>query len=212
MENHSPTKLWIASGNAAKARELIDFSKEFFPKMRSIEAREPKDVDENESTFQGNAKLKTYALVQELINEGYKSFTVLGDDSGLCVDILNGKPGVRSGRYSGVNSNPQRNLEKLLRDLNFATQALSERTGKYYCALWMVRVSDGEIKEEFGAEGIREGLIGLNPKGANGYAYDAVFLDPQTLLSYGEVPYAEKQRDSHRRRAFEKLITLARNI
>ncbi len=204
--------LWIASGNADKAKELIYFSNKFFPNLHSITAREPKGVIESEDTFYGNAKLKARALAQELISEGHENFDVIGDDSGLSVDLLNGAPGIHSARYSGANSDPQKNLNKLLRELNSVTIELGKRTGRYHSALCLVRVLNGEIVEEIAAEGLREGLIGLEPKGTHGYAYDSVFLDPQTFLSYGEVSYEEKQKDSHRCRAFKKLRSLVENL
>ena len=98
MGTYQSTSLWIASGNVAKAKELIDLSVKYLSQSLSIVARQPKDVVENEPTFQGNAKLKAHALVRELIGEGQNNFAVLADDSGLCVDLLGGNPGVYSGR------------------------------------------------------------------------------------------------------------------
>ena len=206
MKGH---QLWIASGNPAKTKELVGFSREFFPESISVNIREPKDVVENEPTFEGNAKLKAFALVHELINEGHQNFLVLADDSGLCVDLLDGSPGVFSGRYAGQSSsNSKSNLEKLLHDLEPITLDVKKRTGRYVCALYVIQVSEGKISKEFAAEGMLHGLISTSPKGVNGYAYDSIFLAPETLLSYGEISYEEKQRDSHRRRAFQKLHSL----
>lgn len=203
--NHSSTRLWIASGNAAKAKELVDFSARFFPEYREIVAREPKDVIENESTFEGNAKLKARVLAGELIVEGHGEFSVLADDSGLCVDLLNGRPGIFSGRYSGAGSNSKDNLEKVLAELGAITMDIQQRTGSYHCALALIQVVNGKIIKNLDSRGERRGLIGTTPKGGNGYAYDTVFLDPQTLRSYGEISYEEKQLDSHRKRAFENM-------
>lgn len=200
--------LWIATGNTAKAKELLDLSNNFFSQFHPAISREPKGVIEDEPTFLGNAKIKAHALVRELIAEGYSCFAVLADDSGLCVDILNGSPGVYSGRYSGFGSNSQKNVEKLLSELSKVAPDLTKRRASYHCALYFIEVLDGKISKEFSAEGIREGLIGTEPKGAHGYAYDAVFLDTQTFLSYGEISYEEKQKDSHRSRAFKELQNL----
>ena len=205
MKSSSITRLWIASGNAAKTKELVDFSARFFPEYNELVPREPNGVIENEPTFEGNARLKAHALAGELIAEGHDDFSVLADDSGLCVDILGGRPGIFSGRYSSSGKNSKGNLEKVLEELGAITMNIQQRTGSYHCALILIRVANGQVVEEFESRGERQGLIGLTPKGANGYAYDPVFLDPQTLRSYGEISYEEKQLDSHRQRAFENM-------
>lgn len=197
--------LWIASGNPAKSKELIDFAVRFFPEWFPVIAREPRGVVESEPTYFGNANLKVEALVKELLDEGHKNFAVIGDDSGLSVDLLDGKPGIHSARYAGPNANSQKNLKKLLHELKLVSSEVNRRTGKYHCALSLILVSEGKVKVRLNAEGTRDGLIGLEPKGINGYAYDSVFLDPKTLQSYAEVSYEEKQIDSHRCRAFKNL-------
>ena len=198
---------WIASGNPSKAKELVDFAAEYFPNA-FIKVHSAKNVIENERTFLGNAKLKALALVDELLSNGHKDFVVLGDDSGLSVDLLDGKPGIYSARYSGADANSKRNLDKLLCDLGKITNDLTARTGKYICALHLIKVNNGKIIGEYSSEGVRDGLIAIAVKGTNGYAYDSIFLDPKTRKSYGELSYGEKQRDSHRRRAFEGLVAV----
>jgi len=197
--------VWVASGNSAKVKELSDFVCSFFPEYDSVKAREPNGVVEDAPTFIGNAKLKAHALVQELIGEGWHNFAVIGDDSGLCVDLLGGKPGIYSARYSGPTANPSKNVDKILFDLEKVSTNISKRTAKYHCSLCMLVVSGGRIKEEYLVEAEREGLIALARQGSGGYAYDSIFLDPKTLFSYGDISYEEKQRDSHRYRAFAKL-------
>lgn len=196
--------LWIASGNTAKVRELADFATRLFPKMHIL-SREPRNAIESENTFLGNARLKAQALAQELLSEGQIQFSVLGDDSGLSVDLLEGRPGIFSARYSGAGSNSRANLEKVLSEVNSLSMDLEERTAQYNCALYFIEVVDGKIRREYASEGNRQGIIGIRPKGPEGYAYDSIFLDPESLLSYGEISYAEKQIDSHRARAFAKL-------
>ncbi len=197
--------LWIASGNKYKTQELTDLAVKFLPRFDAITAREAASVVESEPTFAGNARLKAQALVQELITEGHKNFSVLADDSGLCVDLLDGRPGIYSGRYSGHGSNSFGNLEKILKELAEISLELNERTGQYHCSLHFITVFNGEVSQEISVQGQRRGLIAVAPKGTNGYAYDSVFLDPRTFLSYGETTYEEKQKDSHRSRAFVAL-------
>ncbi len=204
--------LWIASGNKEKAKELTDFSLAFFPDYNCL-SRGPKDVEENESTLEGNAKLKAHALTTELIADGHLDFLVLADDSGLFVDLLEGRPGIYSGRYSGDGANSRGNLEKVLNELKEISLDLNKRTGHYRCSLYFMSIVNGRMTREVSAYGERAGLIALNSKGTSGYAYDSVFLDPVSLKSYGETSYEEKQKDSHRQRAFkhlaEKLAELA---
>jgi XTP/dITP diphosphohydrolase len=197
--------LWIASGNASKIKELKDFASRFLPCLSEIRSREPKGVIENEPTFEGNARLKARALTAELLAEGQRNFQVLGDDSGLCVDLLDGRPGVFSARYSAAGANSRENLEKVLQELSAITLDLERRTGAYRCALSLTQVVDGRMTGEYSSHGERGGLIATASRGENGYAYDSVFLDPQTLRSYGEMSYEEKQIDSHRQRAFENM-------
>jgi len=203
QQSFQTTKLWIASGNKSKLQELKDLSIDVLPRFLDVTSREPKNVIESESTFHGNAELKAKALVKELLNENHESFCVLADDSGLSVDLLHGAPGVRSGRFSTEDS--KSNLETLIEKLNSITLDVKKRTGFYFCALYFVEVKNRLITRELASEGIRDGLIGTIPKGNNGYAYDPIFLDPYSLLSYGEISYDEKQKDSHRRRAIENL-------
>lgn len=209
MRNHQSTPLWIASGNVSKTKELEHIAIMVFPKISVVTAREPHGVIEDEPTFSGNARLKAIALAEELIREGHKNFAVLGDDSGLCVDLLGGAPGVHSARYSSPQPSPQKNLEKLLHELGAITPDLEKRTGSYNCALCLIYVVEGEMVEELMAEGELRGIVAASSKGANGYAYDSVFLNPDTLQSYAEISFEEKQRGSHRRRAFEELKRLA---
>lgn len=199
------TPLWIASGNKPKVKELGDFSVKYLNSFTEIIAREPKSAIEDAKTFIENATIKAKALVNELLNEGHLNFSVLADDAGLSVDLLEGKPGVYSGRYSGCGSNSKENLLKVLSEVNALSLDLMKRTAQYHCALCLIRVENGKIVGEHSSEGSRDGLIALTPNGQEGYAYDSIFLDPVSLKSYGEVSYEEKQTDSHRSRAFAQL-------
>ena len=124
------------------------------------------------------------------------------------MDLLDGRPGVFSARYSAAGANSRENLEKVLLELGAITLDLERRMGAYCCALTLTQVVDGRMSREDSSQGERRGLIATASRGENGYAYDSVFLDPQTLRSYGEVSYEEKQIDSHRQRAFENLRRL----
>lgn len=197
-----PEQFWIASGNSHKVQELRYLATRTFPSWPETVSREPKGAEENAASFIGNAEIKAFALAAELLSDGQRNFAVLADDSGLCIDVLGGAPGIISGRYARES---ETNIQKVLRVLGSVTMNKIERGGKYHCALVLVRVVDGRITSQFHGEGIREGFIAIRPRGENGYAYDSIFTDCESGLTYGEVSPKAKHSDSHRARAFQAL-------
>jgi len=197
--------LWISTGNAGKLKELAALAKTQLPGVGEVYAKEAKDVVESAATFAGNARIKAEALAAQLIAEGERDFFVLADDSGLCVDLLGGAPGVYSARYGGEGADAEKNLQKLLSELAALSIKLEERSAQYCCALCLIQVKNGNICEDFEALGILPGIIGDRKKGSQGFGYDPIFWQPATLLSYAEISFEEKNKDSHRSRAFENL-------
>ena len=175
--------------------------RQYVPLATEVAGRAPRDAEETESTFIGNALIKARALVQELKAENHTNFCVLADDSGLCVDLLAGAPGIFSARYAGDHVDPALNVEKLLRELNQKSMKLEDRKGHYTCALALV-ASDGR---EWTSEGHCHGLIAFDSKGSSGFGYDPVFYVPEYKQTCAEMTYDLKNSFSHRRRAFEAL-------
>jgi XTP/dITP diphosphohydrolase len=185
----------IATKNPGKARE---FEHIFAP--RGIEVRtlldypEIEDVEETGATFEENATLKAEAISQKL------NKMVIGDDSGLIVDALGGRPGIYSARYAGEQpKSDQKNLEKVLDELQGVSE--EERTARFYCALAVAIPG----KETFTVAGTCEGRILEEQRGTNGFGYDPVFYVPEKGCAMAELSADEKNKISHRANALKKL-------
>ena len=151
------------------------------------------DVDENGSTFEDNARLKArhYATMSGL--------PTLADDSGIEVDALGGRPGVKTRRYSGADATDEKNNRKLLGEMS-GFYGPDERTARYRCVL--VLVADGAIIET--TRGVFEGRIAFAPRGKGGFGYDPIF-EPLTEApggrTVGQLSAEEKNEVSHRAQA-----------
>lgn len=149
------------------------------------------DVEENGETFLENARIKAEAGCRE------SGLPCIADDSGLCVDALNGEPGVYSARYSGEHGNDAANNEKLLFNLKDVPD--EKRTARFICAI-CVSFPDGN---EITAEGACEGKIGYEYRGSNGFGYDPLFMVGDR--SFAEFSAEEKDAVSHRGNALKSL-------
>jgi XTP/dITP diphosphohydrolase len=192
-------KVFLASGNAKKILEMQRILAEQVP---DIEVLGIHDVEgyvepvEDEPTFAGNALLKARAGVAAT---GLPS---VADDSGLCVDALNGMPGVLSARWSGSQKSDARNNALLLDQLH---DVPDERRGAHFaCAVAWV-LPDGTERV---VEGRMDGRIIREQRGSGGFGYDVVFVaqehDAEDFTS-AELPPGEKDRISHRGRALRQL-------
>ncbi len=196
-------RVFLASGNAKKIGEMQRILAEH---VADIEVLGIDDIEgyvepvEDQPTFEGNALLKARAGVAAT---GLPS---IADDSGLCVDALNGMPGVLSARWSGPPKSDERNNELLLAQLH---DVPDERRGAHFtCAIAWV-LPDGRERV---VEGRMPGRIIREQRGSGGFGYDVVFVadehsseaDGQGLTS-AELPPGEKDRISHRGRALREL-------
>ena len=123
----------------------------------------------------------------------------IADDSGLCVDVLNGMPGVLSARFSGKEANDKKNNDKLLSLLKNE----ENRIAHYYCSIVFIKTYDDP--QPLILEGIWHGEILFSPRGDNGFGYDPIFLDFKTDLSAAELSAELKNKISHRGQALQKL-------
>ncbi len=147
------------------------------------------DVDETESTLEGNALLKAQSVVAAT------GLPALADDTGLEVAALDGGPGVRSARYAGEAASYADNVRVLLENL----VEESDRSARFRTVMALVMPGQEDVL----AEGILEGHIINTPRGESGFGYDPVFdVDGRTLAEMGP---AEKNRISHRGRAIRAL-------
>jgi len=150
-------------------------------------------IEEDGATFLENA-LKKARVVSEYTGE-----TVLADDSGLEVDALEGRPGVRSARYAGPDATDEANNERLLSELEGVPQ--EKRTAAFRCVL-VLYYRDGTYRY---FDGRLEGVIGSEPRGSEGFGYDPVFIVPAHGLTVAELGLGIKNTISHRARALTKL-------
>ncbi|MBF0122481.1 MAG: XTP/dITP diphosphatase [Candidatus Omnitrophica bacterium] len=190
-------ELLIATKNKGKVRELADLLKPFDIKVLSLlDLSSPPDIVEDGETFRVNAAKKAVAI------SIYTGKPVLGEDSGLEVDALGGKPGVYSARYSDPGATDERNNDKLIQELSGV--AWEKRTARYRSAIAFAD-DDGLIDV---VEGSCEGIITAERRGTNGFGYDPLFYIPQYQKTFGELPLEIKQTLSHRAEAFRKFLKL----
>lgn len=149
------------------------------------------DVEETGTTFIENARIKAESGCKE------SGLICIADDSGLCVDALDGAPGVYSARYSGVHGDDEGNIVKLLKELEGVPD--EKRTARFMCSI-CVSFPDGS---EVTAEGRCEGKIGYEKRGENGFGYDPVFMVGDK--SFAELTSEQKDEISHRGNALQEL-------
>ena len=187
-------KLVIASGNKGKLREIAHL---LAPLNIDIVAQAELNVSECEEpycTFIENALAKARHASRQT------GLPALADDSGLCVDALQGAPGVFSARYAGEPKSDQANNEKLLSVLGTE----KNRQAHFYCVIVLVRHADDP--EPLIAEGRWAGEILSEFRGQDGFGYDPLFLDAKTGKTVAELPLEIKSRISHRGHAMAKLL------
>ncbi len=131
----------------------------------------------------------------------FAGLPALADDSGICVDALNGSPGVQSARFAGEPPSDARNNAKLIRMLD----GVADRRAHYYCMLALMR--RGDDPEPLLADGRWDGAIIDQPRGSGGFGYDPHFLDAATGKTGAELPLETKNELSHRGKAIRLLVS-----
>jgi len=149
------------------------------------------DVEEDGETFEDNAKLKARAACKEM------NMPAIADDSGLCVDYLNGAPGIFSARFAGEHGNDEKNNDLLLEKLDGVP--LEKRTAHYVCAICCTFPDGREIV----VRGECSGVIGFERDGNGGFGYDPLFLVDGK--AFGRYTAEEKDKISHRGNALRLL-------
>ncbi len=195
-----PTQLAVASRNPHKLREIARICATWPVSWVTVETdpRPWPDVDETGDTYLENALLKARAVASTL------GLPAVADDSGIEIDALGGAPGPRSARYAGEGATDEQNLRQLLRALKGVPA--SGRTARYRCVA-AVAMPDGT---ELHAEEACEGGVRRDPRGAGGFGYDPVFVPAGWDLTMAELTEEQKDRISHRGRAFRALAELLR--
>lgn len=187
-------KVLIASNNGHKIKEIKEILGDFFDVVSLREAGVESDPEETGATFEENARIKAVAGMKA------SGMPCIADDSGLEVFALDGLPGVMSARYAGGHGDDSANNEKLLRELENA----SDRSARYVCVICMAFPNGHEIV----ARGECRGTILKEARGEGGFGYDPLFFFPQFGKTFAEITAEEKNEVSHRKaalREFEKI-------
>ncbi|SEM18622.1 RdgB/HAM1 family non-canonical purine NTP pyrophosphatase [Nonomuraea pusilla] len=192
-------KIVLATRNAGKIAELRRILTGFdivgleeFPSIG--------EVAETGVTFEENALLKARAVAEQ------SGLPAVADDSGLCVDVLNGMPGVFSARWSGRHGDDKANLDLLLAQISDVPA--DKLTGYFACAAALALPSGASSV----VEGVLNGRIITTPRGTGGFGYDPVFVPEGETRTTAELSPEEKDAISHRGRAFRALAPLVREM
>lgn len=186
-------RLVIASNNAGKLREIRHLLEPLGIEVLPQSAFDFPEAEEPYCTFVENALAKARHASK---NTGLPA---LADDSGICVNILGGKPGILSARYAGEPKSDERNNQKLVEVL----RNQSDRGAYYYCVMVLLR--HPEDPQPIIADGSWHGEILLNPRGSGGFGYDPYFFLADLDKTAAELPMEQKNRISHRGKALAQL-------
>ncbi len=183
-------KLVFATHNANKAKEIAAILPDDYEVLTLDDIDFLDDIPETADTLQGNALIKARTIFEKT---GLNCFA---DDTGLEVYALGNAPGVHSARYAGEQRSDDENISKLLRELDNK----SDRKARFRTVIALLL--DGK---EFLFEGIVEGEIRREAIGKNGFGYDPIFEPENAGKTFAEMSLDEKNKMSHRARAFKKL-------
>jgi XTP/dITP diphosphohydrolase len=186
-------KIIIATNNPKKLAEITDLMGMSNVQFCSLSDLNIESCPEPFDTFIENALAKARHASKKT------GLPAIADDSGICVDILEGGPGIHSARYAGSAATDKENIIKLLDTLSNE----ANRKAHFHCS--MVFIRHYLDPEPLITEGIWAGEILKNPRGANGFGYDPIFLDYKTEKSSAELEFDIKNRISHRAQALQKL-------
>lgn len=191
-------KFILATHNPGKLREMAAILSQYGVEVVSpADVGITVDVEETGTTFAENAMLKAKAICAAV------DLPAIADDSGLCVDALNGGPGVYSARYGGEGLDDKGRYTLLLQNMRGQTT----RAAHFACAIACAFPNGDELT----AEGRCDGTIAFAPMGEGGFGYDPVFFVPEKAKTFGQLTAEEKSAISHRGKALkafsEKLAT-----
>ncbi|MDR3336629.1 MAG: RdgB/HAM1 family non-canonical purine NTP pyrophosphatase [Treponema sp.] len=192
--------IWFASGNAHKKKELEAILNGVLPAPVTVkipsEADIPFDPEETGASFPENSLLKARALYRLLRERGLGG-PVIADDSGLCVDALDGRPGIYSARYGGGEQPGAERNALLLKELGDNPN----RKARFVCAMVLLKSDD----EFYIAQETLEGELTREQQGKGGFGYDPIMRLPERGCTVAELPEDEKNAISHRGKAAKAI-------
>lgn len=198
----------LATNNKNKLKEMKALLSDICDNIYSLSDKNiDVEIEENGSTFEQNAIIKASEICK------LTNLPSIADDSGLCVEALNGEPGVLSARYAGEPCNDENNNQRLLKELK-AVEEKTNTVNRKACFVSCLAVvfPDGRIMTQ-SAE--LDGEIIFERRGTNGFGYDPYFFIPSLNKTMAELDFDEKNKISHRAKAFklftERLKTLIKN-
>lgn len=191
----------FASGNKGKLAEVSYILGELGVEVQPQSAFGIDSPEETGATFVDNALIKARHAA------AVSGLPAIADDSGLEVDALDGRPGVRSARFAGEDASDADNVDRLLRELEDVADG--ERGARFRCAAVLVAP---DLDQALIAEGSWCGEILTERRGTGGFGYDPVFFDRDTGKSAAEMSAEEKNTTSHRGRALRRLASMMRQV
>ena len=189
-------KVVLASGNNGKLRELTALLAPHGLTLLKQTELGVTSAEETGDTFEANALLKARHAARAT------GLPAIADDSGIEVDALDGRPGVRSARFAGEQASDEQNLRLLLEQLETTPDA--RRTARFRCVIVMVKSADDP--HPLVAQGAWEGKITREPRGEGGFGYDPIFLPNGGTLTVAEIDDHAKNTMSHRAQALRALV------
>ena len=190
-------KLIFATNNQHKVNEIQPLVGNDFELITLKDAGIDTDIPEPFDSLEENAAHKSKTIYN------LTGLNCFSEDTGLEVTALNGEPGVKSARYSGEDKSFDKNIEKLLNNLN----SKKDRSARFRTVISLL--IDGK---EIQFEGICEGYIIQNRQGNEGFGYDPVFVPSFAEITFAQMTMEEKNKFSHRRKAVDKLVNYLRKI
>jgi XTP/dITP diphosphohydrolase len=190
-------KLVFATHNANKAKEIQSLLPENFQILTLSDINCHEEIPETAETLEGNSLLKA-KFVSDHFN-----LNCFADDTGLEIEALNGRPGVYSARYAGEEKSAEVNMNLVLSEL----EKESNRKAQFRTVITLILNDKTHI-----FEGIVRGEISNEKRGTDGFGYDPIFIPEGQTKTFAEMTLAEKNQQSHRARAFEKMINFLKTF
>jgi len=190
--------LVLATRNRGKTGEIRDMLKNFPVEIKNLDDFGPiPEIEEDGDTFDENAYKKAAFAARVL---GYPA---MADDSGLLVEALDGRPGVRSARYAGEDATDEMNVRKLIQELKEVESKGVEknRNAAFECVISIAVPTGAALTYQ----GRCEGIIVDEPKGESGFGYDPLFFYPDYKKTFAELSMEEKSHVSHRGKALKEI-------